>query len=440
MLGVVGNLCGGTSQNLDMMAECSLKNKLFHRSNSQIDPGVLSRHSAVMRKNEVQEIQGLYGPFSLSERVLQKIWLRRDFDQTRLKTTSGKALRILHPGRWNLLDGPDFLEARLELDGAVCAGDVEVHFYASDWELHGHGANPNFANVCLHVVLIPEASASSVRTFKGTEPETVFLMPVLERDLEDYAVDDALLELEQVEDVAWMLDFIERPLAERYTRLRVGATGRWNRKLTFAKKRLAGAGWRGACHQYCLEVLGYARNRAPMARLALTYSIDDFASGRASAATLFKEQSTTWRLSGLRPANHPQQRLRQYAAICRQQPDWPERLAAVLRSFPKADPEQSGAAFRRAHGISRLIERLASEVFGGAISARRLNTLICDAFLPLAAAQGLLEAEAFWRQWPAGDAPDALHRLLKQAQVIDRSEPFSNGQLQGALQLLLDAG
>ena len=85
---------------------------------------------------EVQEIQGLYGPFSLSERVLQKIWLKGDMDQTQLRTVSGKTLRVLDPGRWNLLEGPDFLEARLELDGQKLVGDVEVHFHTSDWQLH----------------------------------------------------------------------------------------------------------------------------------------------------------------------------------------------------------------------------------------------------------------------------------------------------------------
>jgi hypothetical protein len=65
-------------------------------------------------------------------------------DQTQLRTVSGKTLRVLDPGRWNLLEGPDFLEARLELDGQKLVGDVEVHFHTSDWQLHEHGANPNF--------------------------------------------------------------------------------------------------------------------------------------------------------------------------------------------------------------------------------------------------------------------------------------------------------
>lgn len=389
--------------------------------------------------NEVQEIQGLYGPFSLSERVLQKIWLRGDFDTSALRTVSGKVLRVIDPGRWNLLEGPDFLEARLELDGQALIGDVEVHFYASDWNLHDHAGNPNFSDVCLHVVLYPEPGRPAlVRTLKGEEPELLYLMPLLERDLEDYAVDDALLELEQVDDAEWMLEFMQHTLESRREILRMGGKTRWARKVGFARKRLSGASWAEACHQYCLEVLGYSRNRAPMARIALSYSIDDFASGRAQPADLFGEERGQWRLSGLRPANHPQLRLNQYAAICRATPDWPQRLQALLASRPSVEGGLVGAAFRKTHGLPVLIESIAQDVFAGTISAKRLNTLICDALLPLAAAAGILDAEAYWQEWPAGDAPDALYRFLKQAQIVDRTEPFANGQLQGGLQLLLE--
>lgn len=390
-------------------------------------------------KNELQEVQGLYGPFSLSERVLQKVWLKGDFDQVDLRTVSGKTLRVVDPGRWNLLEGPDFLEARLELDGQKLVGDVEVHFHTWDWQLHDHGTNPNFNDVRLHVVLYPNANRSSVdvTTAKGSAPELLYLLPLLERDLEDYALDEALLELELVEDVEWVLKFMEHSLEARRATLREGAELRWSRKVDFAKKRLAGASWREACHQYCLEVLGYARNRAPMARLALSYTVEDFAEGRADTEAMYAEEAAHWRLSGLRPANHPKRRLAQYAQICKLRSGWPERLQSVLEGIDADVEGLSGAAFRKSVGLSQLIERLSAEVFADTISAKRLNTLVCDGLLPLAAAAGLVEAKTYWLNWPAGDAPDALHRLLKQAQIIDRAEPFANGQLQGGLHLLL---
>lgn len=392
-----------------------------------------------MSKCEVQEVQGLYGPFSLSERVLQKIWLKGQFDTSDLRTESGRSLRVIDPGRWNHLEGPDFLEAQLELEGRSIVGDVEVHFNVLDWDLHGHETNPNFNDVCLHVVLYPEAgSRKHIVTQKGTEPDLLYLLPLLERDLEDYAIDDALLELEQVEDAQWMLDFMVRPLEERRAILRTGALARWAQKLEFAGKRLAEYSWAEACHQYCLEVLGYSRNRAPMSRIALKYGIADFSEGRGTATELFEQERGAWRLNGLRPANHPQRRLEQYVEICRAHADWPERLAKVFEVFRDSDPSLSGAVFRKAHELPKLLETISEEVFNGVLSAKRLNTLICDGLLPLAHAAGLADAEAFWLNWPAGDGPVALQRFLKQAEMIDRAEPYSNGQLQGGLHLALN--
>ena len=67
-----------------------------------------------MHTNHVEEIQGLYGPFTLTERVVQKIWLRQDFATARLLTVSGKTLEVKDPGSWNLQEGPDFKEASLD--------------------------------------------------------------------------------------------------------------------------------------------------------------------------------------------------------------------------------------------------------------------------------------------------------------------------------------
>src|SRR6478735_8710638 len=88
-------------------------------------------------RGSLAEIQGLYGAFSFPEKLLQKIWLRGDFNRAAAVTTDGRSVRIAHAGKWNLLGGPDFREARLAFDGEgeACA-DVEVHLHASDWDAH----------------------------------------------------------------------------------------------------------------------------------------------------------------------------------------------------------------------------------------------------------------------------------------------------------------
>src|ERR1019366_4103150 len=42
----------------------------------------------------VAEIQGLYGPFTFTERLLQKIWLRGEFDVAHAVTEDSRSVRI----------------------------------------------------------------------------------------------------------------------------------------------------------------------------------------------------------------------------------------------------------------------------------------------------------------------------------------------------------
>ena len=399
----------------------------------------LGSHDWGMTTPQVEELQGLYGPFSLTERVVQRIWSRGDYFSEGLRTVSGRCLRVLEPGRWNFQEGPDFKEARIEIDGEAYTGDVEVHFKPEDWFAHGHERNPNFDRVILHVVL-QQSSGTSVpcRTSRGDTPETFVLLPLLERDLEAFAMDEELIDLERVNELIWVEDFLNLNPEERERRLRECAEHRWSQKLAFAKKRLVGSDWAAACHQLSLEVLGYSRNRAPMHRLALEYSLEDFA-GDLSVEKIFEESQGKWRLQGLRPANHPKKRLLQYAAICRHAPDWPERLRRVLsRCSPSVD--RSTRAFRRSIGMGALRAAVADEVFGGFLGGTRLDTLICDAILPLAEAADLSMASELWQHWYPGDFPPKLTEFLKDSSLVDAENPKSNGRCQGALALFLNEG
>jgi hypothetical protein len=64
----------------------------------------------------------------------------------------GGTLRVRYPGRPNPGPGPDFLDAILETPGGEVRGAVEVHRRSSDWARHGHGADPRYRDVVLHVV------------------------------------------------------------------------------------------------------------------------------------------------------------------------------------------------------------------------------------------------------------------------------------------------
>ena len=387
--------------------------------------------------SQVQEMQGLYGPFCLSERVIQKIWLRQDFSSSGLRTVSGKELAVKNPGRWNLLNGPDFKEARLLLDGKPLSGDVEIHFSVSDWHVHQHSINPAFDRVVLHVVLHQDYKhAPPAVTHKGYEPEVICLLPLLNRDLEDYAMDEALITLEQVDDLTWVADFLEKPETVRQQKIEAEALKRWRQKLQFAGKRLQQVGWDEACHQYCLEVLGYARNRLPMSKIALNYPLAEWTRKAFSVEALYESEHTSWRLNSIRPANHPRQRLMQYLQMVSACPQWPNELISAIRQWPSSKASLSTTAFRRTVALPVLRKTL-HKAFFGMLGESRFNTFMVDAILPLATASKVLDGQLYWSHWPAGDHPHALRRFLKHVQMTSRRQPLTNGLLQGALGLSL---
>jgi len=88
----------------------------------------------------------------MKEEFLHYVWRYGLYNSGSLKTTGGKNLEVIFPGRYNPDAGPDFLEARLLIDKVMWIGHVEVHIRASDWKKHGHQDDPAYDPVVLHVV------------------------------------------------------------------------------------------------------------------------------------------------------------------------------------------------------------------------------------------------------------------------------------------------
>ncbi|GAB4091849.1 DUF2851 family protein [Flaviaesturariibacter terrae] len=88
----------------------------------------------------------------MNERLLHFLWQFGYFSQQDLQSISGEAIQVLNRGRYNVDEGPDFLEARIRIGPALLAGSVELHLRSSDWDRHRHSGDPNYRNVILHVV------------------------------------------------------------------------------------------------------------------------------------------------------------------------------------------------------------------------------------------------------------------------------------------------
>lgn len=89
---------------------------------------------------------------SIPEHWMHLTYLHPEWLQQVWMTTDGKPLRVLQPGIWNRDNGPDFLDALIQVDGVCYRGDVECHLRLSDWFRHGHHQDRRYQRVILHLV------------------------------------------------------------------------------------------------------------------------------------------------------------------------------------------------------------------------------------------------------------------------------------------------
>jgi len=388
----------------------------------------------------VAEIQGLYGPFSFSEKLLQKIWARGEFDRLSAVTLDGRRVQVVHPGKWNLLGGPDFKGARLRLaNGAVITGDVELHLAVEGWAEHGHAKDRAYDSVALHVVLFPPEPTHVTHGADGREIPVLVLLPLLLHDLEEFAAEDAVENLanrpgSRVQEVLGVLG-----PEELMTLLRNGADRRWRQKVHFARLRMQRLGWEAACHHAALEILGYRFNRAPMLRIASAHPLEEWARGAVVPDALYEDEAGSWSLQGVRPANRPRIRLRQYARWIAANPDWPLRLVALKEKLPVVMAAIPTGTARRGHHFTTLRGAILTEICRDTVGGTRFDNLVCDGFLPLLAAETAADLAGLWWHWFPGDLPPVLSQALRGLAVMgSRGAPASHGLGQGLLGWLIE--
>lgn len=407
------------------------------------------RPTGTIRPGAVAELQGLYGPFVFPEKLLQKIWLRGDFDRSRAALVDGRRLTVVQPGRWNLLGGPDFLHARLRFgDGPEIIGDVELHLHANDWAAQRHAVDGAYDGVALHVVLFPPGEGHVTQGHAGEIPVLV-LLPLLLHDLEEYAAEEAVEALANrpASQIVELLGAL--PPGEMHGLLARQADARWRQKVHFARLRVQRLGWDEACHHTALEILGYRFNRATMLRVAAKHPLSQWAAPTTDPQAAYEAERSGWSLHGLRPANHPRRRLQQYAEWVRARPDWTGRLAAVAGTLPTVAPGTATAEARWLCRFTALRAGWEEAICGGTVGGTRFDNLVCDGFLPLlAAASGdstavgppaEIRARQLWQHWFPGDLPPLLSRALRQLEVFSgRARPACHGTAQGLLGWLVE--
>jgi hypothetical protein len=91
----------------------------------------------------------------IPESFLREIWKAQDrFLVSPILLSDGSPIQVVECGTENNhRGGPDFLDARIVLDGVQIRGDIELHITPDGWHEHHHNEDARYSNVILHIVL-----------------------------------------------------------------------------------------------------------------------------------------------------------------------------------------------------------------------------------------------------------------------------------------------
>ena len=114
--------------------------------------------------------------------MLHYVWQHKIFPLKALTTTDGREVEVVSVGMHNTDAGPDFLNAKVKIDGVTWGGSVEIHTSSSDWFRHHHDTDPAYDSVILHVT---GKADMEVRCSNGNVPPQLVL-PVPESVRSNY--------------------------------------------------------------------------------------------------------------------------------------------------------------------------------------------------------------------------------------------------------------
>ncbi len=229
-----------------------------------------------------------------AESDLIRAWEKID-SGTRMTTTDGKLVIVIAPGKCNRHAGPDFKNACIYYDGDFLNGAVECHLQEQDWFQHGHDGDHNYANVILHLIGKPVRGNQKLRL-----PTVVISPRCVQR-----ACSLTTSQLDPVYDQI----------------LAVLAQQRWQEKIQrFPPVIPVPKPQHDKLIVPLLEVLGYGGNRVMFARLGERISHFDLDGKSINfiSKLLFRTaqlDNPNWQRCGIRPAAHPEQRLRLAARL-----------------------------------------------------------------------------------------------------------------------------
>ena len=280
-----------------------------------------------------------------SELEYQALWYAGAFGSN-FRATNGSLVEVIQFGFWNREPGPDFVNAVIRTDGVQeFKGDIELDINVADWERHGHGDNPAFRNVVLHLFLQNSGSDFFTRTVDHRE--------VIQVQLKTTGLTLTDSESALAKPGACCGALSNLPEAQLDQVIETAARIRLERKALALRRSVRIHGIDEALFQALAIALGYKWNKIPFLIIAQRTTLARLRSDRVVAEAIlfglsgFLEQSLSsdqqedrylsalwthwwklrselhdlvlradlWRLGGSRPNNHPHRRLGALAQI-----------------------------------------------------------------------------------------------------------------------------
>ncbi|MCH7397574.1 DUF2851 family protein [Belliella sp. DSM 107340] len=363
------------------------------------------------------------------ENFLQTVWKYQYFDKNSLNTTDGSALSILKIGYHNFHEGPDFLEAQIQIGEMKYFGHVEVHRKSSDWKNHEHDVDPRYNSVILHVVW--EDDRPILRNDGTVIPTLVLKGKILLDVVRNYERlvngKGALICASGLGEIPDIIRFssLEKSLVERLE---------GKAKLIFKLLDDTNKDWEETCFRWLMSAFGFKTNSETMLRLSEkiqfktlkkhsgnTVIIQALLLGQAGMIpnqqrddygdVLFREYDfyqkkyglllpvyfSEWKFMGVRPGNFPSLRLVQLAEIISKNPSL---LSTVLNDarnfgeFKKVFDIKVPEYWQHHYQINKpTIKRLSRS-----LSAQTLNLLMINFVVPLWFAYGKYIQDSSWQE------------------------------------------
>lgn len=389
-----------------------------------------------MQNDRASFITGVVGepdasPRQVPERVVQDVWRRQRLQAAGLSTTGGSRIIVEDPGRLNTDQGPDFVDARIVIDGVRWHGAVEIHRCSAEWYHHGHETDPLYNNVILHATLVADRETGNLRRQDGSVIPEIVLLPRLDASLRHLSWDHEITSNRAFPCEAFWGD-VPADVVDPFL-IDLAALRMRSKAARIAARFEENHDLNQIAYEETFRALGYMPNAEPMVLLArrvpvavsrqldsehdflclllgisgLLPDVSEFVHGDRSAVAYamrigdrFEQLNQdfgltplprpTWRFSRMRPNNFPPLRIAQAAALFGGREGLSVRpVAGIIRALSSRNPRRDLESlldvepdryWKEHSSLTKRRARPASAAIGG----NRRTTIIVNAFLPVA--------------------------------------------------------